>query len=122
MNDSEIATREYVDLRLQVTRGEIKLLNKGFKQYERNQDKALGLAYSDIADKLEKMNKLRDEVIEDRTQYITKAEHEAMRKGDSDRITALEKWQNKLLGIAIVLAAISAFIGSLITKVFFSVR
>lgn len=100
------ATQEYVDTNFE-------LRDRALKIEETARKDALTLATAQLEGRLEKLNKLRDNV-------LTKIEFEGFEKDTNRRIETMEKWQAKLLGIGIVLALISAIIGAGIMRMFSS--
>ena len=110
-SNSNISIREYIDLNLIMR-------DKVFEDYKRVAKESIDLAYTSIEGKLGKLNELRQEVTQDRGLYITRIEQKSEQDANERRISALEKWQSKLLGIGIVVALISAFIGAGIMKLF----
>jgi hypothetical protein len=111
MDEEVITLREYVDLRAAG-------LAKEFQDYKDNTQEARRLAGINIDSKLEKLNELRQEVTQDRGLYVTRAEQKAEQEAINRRLSALESWQSKLMGIGIVLAVVAGLIGAAIARLF----
>jgi hypothetical protein len=79
---------------------------------------ALHLATSTLENRLTQLNELRSEVTQDRGNFITRVEYEGSDKESNRRLTALENWQARLIGISIVLVLLSGFIGAAIMRLF----
>jgi hypothetical protein len=98
--------------------------DKQFNDYKEDSTNAVKTASAQIDSRLEKLNELRQEVVADRGIYLTRSEYEAKHetlgarfKPIEEKIAGLEKWQNKVIGIGIVLVLLSGLIGALIGKV-----
>lgn len=93
-----------------------KSLEELIEQRFRLEDQALMLANRNIETKLEHLNKLRTEVLEDRANYITWSKYESDSKGFDIRLKALENWQSKLIGVAIGIGLVSGIVGGIIVR------
>jgi hypothetical protein len=78
---------------------------------------ALSRASQNIELRLDKLNELRQEVIEDRGTYLTREKYETEHGVLENKIGALEAWRGKALGFGALLALVSAAMGALIQGV-----
>lgn len=104
MSDEPVSLREYVDTNFT-------LRDRALKIQEEASKTALELATTQMEGRLEKLNELRGNT-------LAKSEFDGFEKETYRRIEALEKWQAKLIGIAIVLVLFSGFIGAALMRLF----
>jgi septum formation topological specificity factor MinE len=90
------------------------ILNQRFEM----QSQALLLQNKNFEDRLNKLNELRQEVVEDRSKYVTYDRYDIQHKMLEDRIKLLEMWQSRMYGIAIGMAIIGGISGGLLTELF----
>lgn len=83
------------------------------------QDKALTLSRTTMELRLEKLNELRTEVLEDRSRYVTVESYEVHYEIMDQRIKRLEMWQSRVYGIAAGAAIVGGIIGGLLDKFVF---
>jgi hypothetical protein len=82
------------------------------------QDNALKLATKTLELRLEKLNELRAEVLQDRARYITLDAYDARHAPIEARIKAIELWNSKVYGAALGIALVGGISGSIVTKIF----
>lgn len=94
------------------------------KQRFELQDRAQTLANKNMEMRLEKLNELRSEVLQDRANYVTQdrclTKHESSNKQYEtieDRVKRLELWQSKVYGAATVIGLIAGIVGGIISKI-----
>ncbi len=102
--DEKVSLREYVDVNFD-------LRDRALKIQTEAQEQALSLATRQLESRLNLLNELRGNV-------LTKAEFDGFEKDSNRRIEALEKWQAKLVGVAIVIVLFSGLIGAAIMRLF----
>lgn len=112
MSEAEITLREYIEKMLE-------LRDKAFKDYQAEITRAMGLASATIENRLEKLNELRQEVVKDRGLYITRVEYDAKHEDLKQQLSLMQGWQNKVIGIGLVLVLLMGLIGAFIGKVMF---
>ncbi len=104
MSDEQVSLRDYMET-------QFALRDRASSILAEATELALKLATAQLDARLEKLNRLRENV-------LPRPEFDAFEKETFRRIAALEKWQSKLLGIGIMLVLFSGFIGAMIMKVF----
>lgn len=82
------------------------------------QQSALNLATRNLELRLEKLNELRQEVTQDRANYITRDKAEADSDAFGQRLSALENWRSRATGAAVILGLFAGAIGAALMKVF----
>lgn len=73
-------------------------------------EKALELVAKSLELRLQNLNELRADIIKDRDRFITNDVHNMV----MDRLTKLEAWQSKMIGVGLVLMALSGLIGAIL--------
>lgn len=119
---SEISIQQYFDKvcneRSQRVSLRLKSIEDMLKLRFEMQDKATELANKNLEARLDRLNELRSEVIQDRSKFITTDKYDTQRAVLDDRITKLEMWQSKMYGVAIGIGLVGGISGGLITKIF----
>lgn len=94
------------------------------KQRFELQDKAQTLANKNMEMRLEKLNELRTEVLQDRASFVTQdrcqTKHESLDKQQETletRVKNLEMWQSKMYGIAMGIGLVAGIAGGIIAKI-----
>lgn len=82
------------------------------------QQSALNLATRNLELRLEKLNELRQEVTQDRANYITRDKSEAEAQATDVRLSALENWRSRATGAAVILGLFAGVIGAALMRVF----
>lgn len=77
-------------------------------------EKALRLTAANLEHRLEVLNALRNDVINDREQFFTKTSAETL----LERIEKIETTQSRMIGVAVALMALSALIGAVASHLF----
>lgn len=77
-------------------------------------EKALTLTAKNLEYRLEHLNELREQVVEDRGKFLRKDVYEESNEILKRRVLALENNFSKLIGIAIALIAVSGILGGVI--------
>jgi hypothetical protein len=80
------------------------------------QQDALNLATRNLELRLEKLNELRQEVTQDRANYITRDRAEAESDAFSARLGQLEAFRGKALGFGALVALLSGAVGAVIAR------
>ena len=75
---------------------------------------AIDAALKRINEELLHINKLREEVIEDRAIFVSKETYKPV----ADMVAAHEVYKNRAAGLAIILTLVSGSIGAMIARVF----
>jgi hypothetical protein len=117
---NSVTTREYLE-RICTERSKrvaerFNSMEELYAQRFEMQDNALLLATKDLEARLDKLNALRAEVLQDRSRYITLESYEARHSPVEARIKALELWQSKILGAGLAVAIVGGVSGSLVAK------
>jgi len=105
--DGAIPLREYVDIKITHER-EIR------DQWLKMNTELVADAKMYIADKLEKMNEMRDQINSERGQYVLRGEHSSYYKAVDGRIRILESFSSNLQGRIMVIGGVLGFIVILI--------
>jgi hypothetical protein len=100
-----VSLRDYIERILDEKQ---KALELAFKA----QQDALALARHDLENRLETLNKLRQELVEDRTQFASSEKAESLEL----RIRTLESWRSSALGAGAVLGLLAGAIGAIVIK------
>lgn len=85
-------------------------LNLAFKA----QQEALALASRTLELRLEKLNELRQEVTQDRGNYLTKTEYDTKHTILNDRLNRLENFNSRILGFGAALALVGGIVGGIL--------
>src|SRR4029077_21241418 len=105
--DDRVSLKEYIE---RVFDEKEKALQLAF----RAQQEALALASRTLELRLEKLNELRQEVTQDRGNYLTKNEYDAKHTILSDRLSRLENFNARVLGFGAALALIGGIVGGIL--------
>lgn len=81
------------------------------------QRREVAFALREMERRLESLNELRNQVIQDRHMFVTEAKYNAAIEARDHRISALENWRSKATGVALVLALFAGAIGAAVMKV-----
>lgn len=110
-NNETVSLREYVDTNFD-------LRDRALKIQQDGQAQALELATRTLELRLGQLNELRSEVTQDRSNFITRVEYGASEKETNRRLTSVENWQSKVVGIGIILVILAGFIGAAVMRLF----
>ena len=80
------------------------------------QQSALNLATRNLELRLEKLNELRQEVTQDRGNFLTRDRYESQHKALEDKVAVLEGFRGRALGFGALLSLLSAVGGALVVK------
>lgn len=80
-------------------------------------DKAAEAVHRRLEQRIDAMNKVRDEVAADRARFLTRDKYDTEHGILEDRTTSLEAWRGKALGFGALLALVAAAMGALIEAV-----
>ena len=80
------------------------------------QQAALNLATKNLELRLEKLNELRQEVTQDRANYVTRDKSEIQEEALSTRLMSLENFRGKALGFGALVSLLSAVGGAIVVK------
>ena len=80
------------------------------------QQSALNLATKNLELRLEKLNELRQEVTQDRANFITRDKYEDAHDALENRVGILENFRGKALGFGALVSLLSAVGGALVIK------
>jgi len=112
-----------IDYFERITEDNHKLINSRLDHIEKIMDQrfelrdhALSIANKNMELRLDKLNELRNEVVQDRSRYMTTERFEMQHKTIEDRLTKLEMWQSKIIGISIGIGLIAGLAGVIIAK------
>ena len=89
---------------------------RAHSEKHRLENVAIEQARNAIDLRLEKLNELRSEVIQDRGEYVRRDVHDSQIKGLQDKLDALESFRTKAVGAAAVLTLVSGAVGAAIVK------
>jgi len=78
--------------------------------------KPLRMVASNLEHRLEGLNELRADVIKDRDLFLKKDVFDQVNTALQNRVSKLESWQAKIVGGGILLMALSAIFGAVISK------
>jgi hypothetical protein len=107
LESDKVSLKEYVE---RIFSERQNALDLAFKA----QQEALGLASRTLELRLEKLNELRQEVTQDRGNYLTKAEFESKREVQDQRLGRLENFNARILGFGAALALIGGILGGIL--------
>ncbi len=82
------------------------------------EDKALSLAKENLDLRLQHLNDLRLQVVQDRSVYVSNEKFDANRDGVNVRIAALETWKSKAALVFAGVAAVAGAVGAGVVKAF----
>ena len=105
--DDRISLRDYIE---RIFDEREKALDLAF----RSQQEALALASRTLELRLEKLNELRQEVTQDRGNYLTKLEYDTKQGTLLDRLGRLENFNARVLGFGSALAAFAGLVGGIV--------
>lgn len=77
-------------------------------------EKALRLTAINLEHRLDSLNALRNEVLSDRSQFISKGVYDQSHQDLIRRIDRVEAMQAKIVGVGIVLVVLSGVVGTII--------
>lgn len=89
---------------------EHELIDRALTTAEKLREEAIDLAQRVVSERLEKLNELRAEVVQDRGQYMTRKEFNLI-------VVPLQEFKSKALGFGALLSLISAVIGAIVTAI-----
>jgi hypothetical protein len=107
----EVELKEYVE----------RLLDEHQKRENQRHDqeaKAQCLMTKNLEYRLEHLNELRDQVMQDRSQFVTVDKYESQHENLSKRVDVVTASINRYYGIAIAISFISGVVGGIIVKLF----
>lgn len=81
-------------------------------------EKAMEAARQSMEIRLDRLNELRQEVQEDRSQYLTRDRYDSQHQMLEDKVNSLEAFRGKALGFGALLSLISAVVGAIIVRSF----
>lgn len=81
-------------------------------------ERAQDAARTAIDLRLEKLNELRSEVLQDRSQFVRRDLYDADVKSLNEKLEAVRSWQNKAVGAGVILTLLAGTVGALILKLF----
>jgi len=81
-------------------------------------EKALRTVASNLEQRLNHLNALREDVIRDRQLFLPKAVYDQMHGDIVRRVESVERFQAKLVGIGIMVVIVSGFIGAIVSHIF----
>jgi len=82
----------------------------------RAQQEALALASRTLELRLEKLNELRQEVTQDRGNYVTKDKFDAAQEAWNARLKILEDWRSRAIGFGAAIAAAAGIAGGVAAR------
>lgn len=100
---SEVPLKDYIE---RIFEEREKALNLAFKA----QQEALAIATTSLNRELEHLNKLRQEVLADRSEFVTKAEHQQV----LNTLSSLQNFNSRILGFGAALALIAGMVGGIL--------
>jgi len=63
--------------------------------------------------RLEGLNELRAEVVRDRGRFVERKEHELLQSATDNRVSAIERWNSKVIGIGLMLVVLASVLSAL---------
>jgi hypothetical protein len=105
----DVPLREYIE---RIFDERQKALDVAFK----SQEQALALASRNLELRLEKLNELRQEVTQDRGNFLTRDKYESEHGALGDRVTGLEAFRGRALGFGALIALISGVAGAIVQR------
>jgi phosphoenolpyruvate-protein kinase (PTS system EI component) len=99
-DDTSIRLKEYIEA----------ILNE--------REKALKLTAHSLEQRLEHLNALRDQVLNDRSQFVNQDVYKEMHEALIGRVDKLEATISKIIGVGSALIVVSGLIGAFITHIF----
>jgi len=99
-----VTLREYLE----------KIIDLRFKSI----DDGTVLARNTMEARLEKLNELRSEVVRDRGEYVRRDVHSREIEAMNNRLSSLENFRAKSIGVAAVLVLFSGTIGAVVARAF----
>ena len=100
---SEVTLKDYVE---RIFEEREKALNLAFKA----QQEALAIATTSLNRELEHLNKLRQEVLSDRGEFMTKIEAQGL----ENQLSRLQNFNSRVMGFGAALALFAGIIGGLV--------
>jgi hypothetical protein len=108
-NGNTVTLREYIEA---IMAERDKALTAAF----RSQQAALELATRNLELRLEKLNELRNEVTQDRGNFLTRDRYDTQHKALEDKVSSLESFRGRALGFGALVSLLSAVGGALVVK------
>ena len=108
-NGNTVTLREYIEA---IMAERDKALTAAF----RSQQAALELATRNLELRLEKLNELRAEVTQDRSNFLTRDRYDSQHSALEDKVAQLENFRGKALGFGALVSLLSAVGGALVVK------
>jgi hypothetical protein len=105
----DVTLREYIE---RIFDERQKALDVAFKA----NSEALALASRNLELRLEKLNELRQEVTQDRSNFLTRDRYDSQHKALEDRVVSLEGFRGRALGFGALVALLSGVIGAVIQR------
>ena len=108
-NGNTVTLREYIEAII----GE---RDRALQAAFRAQQDALNLATRNLELRLEKLNELRNEVTQDRGNFLTRDRYESQHQALEDKVSSLEAFRGRALGFGALVSLLSAVGGALVVK------
>ena len=89
-----------------------------YKERWEAQRREVSLAQREMERRLEALNELRNQVLEDRGRFLLRDVYDAEMAAQASRFTGLENFRAKSVGVGLVLLAVAGIIGGVISKAF----
>lgn len=106
---TEVSLRDFVE---RIFEEKQKALELAFKA----QQEALALASRTLELRLEKLNELRQEVTQDRGNYVTKDKFDAAIETRDNRLKVLEDWRSRAIGFGAAVALLGGLAGGIAAR------
>jgi hypothetical protein len=108
-NGNTVTLREYIEA---IMSERDRALTAAFN----SQQAALNLATRNLELRLEKLNELRAEVTQDRSNFLTRDRYESQHQALEDKVALLEGFRGRALGFGALVSLLSAVGGALAVK------
>lgn len=106
---TEVSLREYIERIIDER-------SKAHDQRHYDEAQAIDQARAAVDLRLEKLNELRSEVLQDRGQFVRRDVYDNDKKGRDLRLQRLESWQARASGAAVILTLIAGLIGAAVMR------